>query len=229
MCIHGINYIHEWIEHLHVMVHEVWMMVLVHNGRHVQWCYMRARWHECRSSIWMGLASLLGAHFALKIWEQVKIHCKKYLPNGNELFTPTWGIMHTHHTKMKSIFIKSIHAPCPLFGTPIIGFRKINGKCAYVVQNIAYCVYLIVGNFHGIQMLFCTIFSWFVCLIFCSVRFTQENTPIITYVLCVKFFVLIDWKWKQWNLDPTNISRYNMVLRTGTSIVFMYGEIVMSL
>jgi len=44
---------------------------------------------------------------------------------------------------------------------------------------------------------------------FHSVHFTQEDTPIIIYVLCVKFS-LIDWERKERNLDPTKISCYTV-------------------
>ena len=47
--------------------------------------------------------------------------------------------------------------------------------------------YRIVGNFHGVQILYSCYLQLIRVFNFRSVHFTQENTPLITYFSCVKF------------------------------------------
>ena len=71
--------------------------------------------------------------------------------------------------------------------------------------------YCIAGNFRGVQISFCAISSWFVCLIFVLSNLHRKTHPSL-HKFSVLNFVLIDWESKEWNLGPTNISRYTVVL-----------------
>jgi len=107
--------------------------------------------------------------------------------------------------------LKKIKIPTAQFSyvIPSIHQCMCGHSSHFLLSCPLYIIYCIVGNFRGVQISFCAISSWFV-FNFRSVHFTQENTSIITCVLCVKF-VSIDWEREEWNLDPTTISRHTVL------------------
>ena len=81
--------------------------------------------------------------------------------------------------------------------------------------------YCIVGNYCGVQIL---CYLRFMCLIlFCPFYTGKHVHHNICFVCWI--FILIDWERKERNLDPTNISRYTVVIYKPVATAFLVVQL----